>query len=134
MSFNELRWVEEVVNLFQIVLIFGYSLIIDVGDKALTQLLDIIYRNINVHLLLRLLHEIIFRQATVNNLLRYLICGLLGQINGIKVLRHWSIRLTIIILSIIIRLHHRFRLGFFHDDSIIFTDHGIAFCIVACEN
>ena len=73
MPLDKLRWVQEVVNLLELVLVAGHPLVIDVGDEALAKLFYIIDSDVNVHLLLRLLHEVILRQATIDDLLANLI-------------------------------------------------------------
>ena len=70
---DKFRWVQEVVNLLELILVAGHTLFIDVGDEALAKLLYIVDSYVNIHLLLRLLHEVVLRQATVDDLLANLV-------------------------------------------------------------
>lgn len=70
---DKFRWVQEVVNLLELILVAGHTLFIDVGDEALAKLLYIVDSYVNIHLLLRLLHEVVLRQTTVDDLLANLV-------------------------------------------------------------
>jgi len=71
MTIDKLLWVEKVVNLVYL-LFFRDTLVVDVGDKSLPQLFYIIDCNVDIHLLLSVLHEVVFWKAVVNYLLRHL--------------------------------------------------------------
>ena len=71
MTIDKLLWVKKVVNLVYL-LFFRNTLVVDVGDKSLPQLFYIIYCNVDIHLLLSVLHEIVFWKAVINHLLSHL--------------------------------------------------------------
>ena len=114
MSLYKLGRIQKVVNLLQLVPLFLLctSLVIDVCDEPLPQLLDVIDSNIDVHLLLGLLHEVILGQATIDDLLSDIVivviaisiimiwwtsCAWLGHVvNRVKVLLKRPIRPAVI--------------------------------------
>ena len=118
MPLDKLRWVQEVVNLLELVLVAGHPLVIDVGDEALAKLLYIVDSYVNIHLLLRLLHEVVLRQATVDdllaNLVSIIICLWLWQVDSVKVLGERPVWLVTgidwLCILAIVSLHHSLRL------------------------
>ena len=63
MPLNEFLGVQEVVNLINLILGRPYvlAILMNIRNKTLSQLLDIVDGNVNVHLLLGSLHEVVFR-------------------------------------------------------------------------
>lgn len=74
--FDELLRVQKVVDLVVLgsaVLVPNLTpiLVIDVGNKAVSQLFDVVDGDVDVHLLLCILHEVVLWQAVVHDLLRH---------------------------------------------------------------
>jgi len=99
MSIYKLLGVKEVVNLVYF-LFLRDTLVVDVRDKSLPQLFYIIDCNVDIHLLLSVLHEIVFWKAVINNLLsNFHIFWFFIQAKCTKVLFDWPVGLAIMLLG-----------------------------------
>ena len=70
MALDKLLRIQNIVDLIDIGPLMPISkvlLVIYVGDEAFTHLLDVIDGDVDVHLLLCLLHEVVFGQSTVDD-------------------------------------------------------------------
>lgn len=136
MALNELRRVQKVVDVLEIVrvLLLRPALVVDVRDEPLPQLFYVVYRDVDVHLLMRLLHEIVLRQSAVYDLLgnwRLASLRLRHTVNCVEVLLKRAVRPAVVdLLRLIVHLHHGLcLLGF------VFLMHvRVVFCSVACQD
>ena len=60
MAINKLLGVQEIINLINVFFLW-HSLIVNIGHEAFAQLFDVIDSNIDVDVLLSVLHKVILR-------------------------------------------------------------------------